>query len=154
MTITDILRHAIYAAFRSPPPPPGALVLAGADPGEALHVRRTFRKRRWTAVERTAPRTAGSALAWLTPPGRRHYLPLWLVAALHDRTPRASAVFHVARIAEPAQHAELALYTPAERAAVAAVLHWIASDDPVLAEDAARALPAWRASIASPHHGA
>jgi hypothetical protein len=143
MTTAAQLRQAIHAAFQSPPPPPGGVIEPGSDDGEAADIRRTLRHRRWTAVPRLAPRTLGGALAWLTIDARRHYVPLWLVASIDDVDVRSSTLFHLMRIAEPAQRDELARYTPAERAAVADFLRWIATADSSEARRADTARPAW-----------
>ena len=50
---------------------------------------------------------------------------------------------YLTRIAEPAHRAELALYTDAERAAVADFLRWITAADPSEAERATSALLGW-----------
>ena len=137
------LCQAIYSAFQAAPPSPGGLVAPGADDGEAADIRRTLRHRRWTAVPRSTPSTLRWALAWLTCDARRHYLPLWLLASIDEVNARSSTLFHLTRIAEPAHRAELALYTDAERAAVADFLRWITAADPSEAERATSALLGW-----------
>lgn len=147
-TPLELPRHviaAIHVAFTSPPPPRVTLFAPGADDGEAADIRRALRGRRWTAVSRQVALSERSALNWLAPTARHHYLPLWLLAAGRDGLVRLWTVEFLLRVAESRefQAIDAGLYTPAERAAVAAFLHWVAAADSAVAGSAGRALAWW-----------
>ena len=136
---------AIHIAFTSPPPPRADMFGPGADDGEASDIRRALRGRRWTAVPRQVASSERSALNWLAPPARHHYLPLWLLGAGAASLVRLWTVEFLARVAERPdfQATDARLYTSAERAAVAGFLRWVAAADRSTAPSAERALTWW-----------
>ncbi len=82
----------------------------------------------------------------MTPEGRRHYLPLWLVAAFGDEDVSDQATFQAWHIVDDARSraAQFPLYSPEERHAIAACLrHFATTAGPVYREQALGAAPLW-----------
>lgn len=134
-------------AFTTPPPRRGELIVDGADPCEAQEIHRALQGRRWTAVARDVPRRVSGALSWMTPEGRHHYLPLWLVESFADAEVRGQATFQAWYLVDdPRRRAtQLPLYSPAECRAVAACLRHFAAIDATERARALAAAPWWEA---------
>lgn len=82
----------------------------------------------------------------MTPEGRRHYLPLWLVEAFHDDDVSDQATFQAWHLVNDARNraAQLPLYSREERLAIAACLRAFATTaGPVYREQALAAAPLW-----------
>ena len=83
MTKSDI--HELFQkTFRSQPPPTGDdLISKGADTTASGRIRDLFSGRRWYELDPEFVVDHADAFWSMTPPGRRYYLPAFLLATLH-----------------------------------------------------------------------